>query len=229
MLESLQCIDTPWEEIPKDPPSISEGNTYAVRIWLSVTPWPSIFPAYSIYKLKIRISNGPSNCWHLEATFAGAFLFSGENERMSIKRAWLRVISPHLYGADIIPYHFLKETEDTALIIPHLACFKVYLEVMTSWWINAVMSASTEHRACLYYALWRFVSLSCGVCLCNIDINGVEVSSWYKSHLSVIRSTRTHFSSPDAHLQKQFILAMIMREYDRHAHKQTSSLVKVSI
>ena len=115
----------------------------------------------------------------------GVFSIFWENERMSIKRAWLCVISLHLYGADVIPYHFLKEIEDTAFNIPHLACFKVYLGVMTSWWINTVKSASTEHRACLHYALWLFVSLSCRVCLFNVDIGGTEVSSWYKSHSSI--------------------------------------------
>ena len=123
---------------------------------------------------------------------------------MLIKRESLCVISSRLYWVDIFPYYFLKEIEDTMLIIPHLAWLKVCLEVITSWWISAVMSASSWHRACLHYALWRFVSLSCRVCLCNIDIGGAEVSSWYKSHLSVTGSTRTH-------LQKLFILAMIMR------------------
>jgi len=47
-------------------------------------------------------------------------------------REGLCIIYLHLCGMAIILYHSLKETEDAALLIPHLACFVMYLAVMTS-------------------------------------------------------------------------------------------------
>lgn len=72
-------------------------------------------------------------------------------------KEWLRIISLHLCGMATIPCHLLNETKDAVLFIPHLACLEVYLEGVTSW-ISVVLPF--WHRACLHYALLRFIPLS---------------------------------------------------------------------
>lgn len=124
----------------KSPDLISAGNTYAARNdFLSSLLFtsPLFITQIKIYRwersVKLLTRRGHL-CWSV--------LLPGGMNGCRWNREWLRIISLHLCGVAIIPYHFLKEIEHVALIIPHLACFEVYLEEMTSWWISATMSAS---------------------------------------------------------------------------------------
>lgn len=119
-------------------------------------PWPFISPLFITQISIYRWERSVKPLTHRGHLWWSVLLAGGMNGCLWNKEG-LCTISLHLCGVAIILYHFMKETEDAALIIPHLACFVMYLAVMTSWWINVVMSASTELRECLHYELWRSV------------------------------------------------------------------------
>ena len=132
LLSYLEVILMPQSLALRFPPDLFHSH-FLSNIQIRTCPRDTVrvtIDMWRVYLLEGFVSWGMHRCW------------LKENDCMSSLRTC---------KVDVIP------SENTTLIIRHMAWLKVCLEVMTSWWIIVVMSASAEYREHLHHALWRSV------------------------------------------------------------------------